>query len=225
MDKPIISLPSATMQQAKAWAISRNAAEVFVQLADLYWELASQHGGIDPAVAYAQSAEETGYGRFGGVIDASYHNPCGLKTRSGGGNQDPNAHHRFRNWREGVAAHLDHLALYAGAPNYPRPNSPDPRHFPWLHGTAQTLYALSGKWAPSNQYGQKIDARHLAPMQAMSVPLPEVQSEAQLVINNKSQAGYLIQNRLYVPVRFISEELNIKITWNNQTKTARIEDE
>lgn len=222
MDKPIIGIPSATVHQAKRWAQSRNAASFFVDLADLYWSLAPSHGMVDPAVAYAQSAHETGYGHFGGVIDESYYNPCGLKVAGGGDNHDPNAHQRFRNWEEGVAAHLDHLALYAGASGYPRSGSPDPRHFPRIRGTAQTVYSLGGRWAPSSKYGQIIAERHLLPMQLMQLPLPSIQGPAQVEINGQTAAGYLIDGRAYAPVRFIAEQAGLTVEWDNRTRTARI---
>lgn len=81
--------------------------------------------------------KETGYGKFGGVLDESYHNPCGMKTSSGGGDYDPNAHQKFNSWDEGVQAHLDHLALYAGADGYPKSDTFDPRHFVTIKGRHQ----------------------------------------------------------------------------------------
>jgi hypothetical protein len=55
-----------------------------------------------------------------------------------------------------VTAHLDHLALYAGARGYPKRRTPDPRHFAFLHGRARTVQALGGAWAPSRSYGREI---------------------------------------------------------------------
>ncbi|NGP59877.1 cell wall hydrolase [Paenibacillus thiaminolyticus] len=156
----ILGKATASVEQAKAWARSKNAPTEFVELADLYWELAPQHGGVDPAVAYVQFGHETGYlyrdGKSAAGIDASYRNPCGLKITIGGGDTQASAHMKFSSWREGITAHLDHLALYAGATGYPRTGTPDPRHFGYLHGTAGTVEALGGKWAPSPTYGSKL---------------------------------------------------------------------
>lgn len=162
---PILGPASAAVDQARAWALGQKATEDFVSLAPLYWELALQRGGVDPAVAYAQAAHETGFGRFGGLVRPEFHNPCGLKTKSASGNR-PEDYQRFRDWREGVTAHLDHLALYAGAPGYPRADTPDPRHFPWLAGQVKTVESLGGVWAPSPDYGRRIVAEYLRPMQA-----------------------------------------------------------
>lgn len=133
--------------------------------------MASKHGGVNPAIAYAQSAKETGYGRFGGVLDESYKNPCGLKITSGGDDKDPNAHQRFASWEDGISAHLDHLALYAGASGYPRTNTLDPRHFSFLFGIAKTLEELK-TWAPSDSnYGIDI-ANLVTAMETTVVPNP-----------------------------------------------------
>ena len=161
----IIGLPRIPVGQAQAWAKSRGATQWFIDLAPLYWELASKRGGVKPEVAYAQAAKETRFGNFGGVIPGpEWHNPCGFKTKSGGANDDPNAHARFPDDRTGVMAHLDHLALYAGAVGYPKANTPDPRHFPSIEGKAQTVEALGGHWAPSADYGASIVRDYLTPM-------------------------------------------------------------
>ena len=152
---PIISQPSATLKQAQEWAKKKGATDTFIELAPFYWELC-QESGVDPAVAYAQAAKETGYGKFGGVVSKSFCNPCGLKTRKNGSDLDPNAHMKFSDWRTGVIAHIDHLALYAGAKGYPKKNTPDPKHHQYLFGKAKNVEDLSGKWAPSSIYGKSI---------------------------------------------------------------------
>jgi len=147
--------PQTSAERAQAWAAAQGATPTFVRLARLYWRLAPPRR-VRPELAYAQAAKETNFGRFTGVVDASFRNPCGLKRTAGGGNHDPRAHRRFRTWRQGVTAHLDHLALYAGARGYPKRRTPDPRHFPFLHGRARTVQALGGAWAPSRSYGREI---------------------------------------------------------------------
>lgn len=157
---PIIGESTATVKQAQAWAQKHKAPKEFIDLASIYWRLAKSRGGVNPAIAYVQSAHETGFLYRDGIsnagIDASWKNPCGIKTKQGGGDSEASAHQRFSSWEEGITAHLDHLALYAGAPGYPRSDTPDPRHFPSIKGTATTVEKLSGKWAPSQNYGEKL---------------------------------------------------------------------
>ena len=152
----IISDTKVTAAQAKQWAKSKGATDSFLDLAQLYWKYADKCGGVNPAIAYVQAAKETGYGKFGGVLDESYHNPCGLKTSAGGGDYDKEAHQRFNSWDEGVQAHMDHLALYAGASGYPKSNTYDPRHFVTIKGKATTTNDLSTRWAPSSTYGEEV---------------------------------------------------------------------
>lgn len=155
---PILMTATATADQAKNWAASNHASTVFIMLADLYYDLAPR-SGVNPVMAYAQAAHETAFGNFGGVIDASFRNPCGMKTTVGGSNSDPNAHQRFPSWQQGVQAHIDHLALYAGQIGYPKsyPSStPDPRHFSSLFATCRSVEGLSGKWAPGADYGGSV---------------------------------------------------------------------
>ena len=151
----IIGKPTATIKQMKQWARNRKANPLFIDMADTFYDIAVKLGA-DPVVVYAQSAKETAFFRFGGVIDATYKNTCGLKVSGGGGNYDPKAHMKFDSWEQGITSHVDHLLLYAGAEGYPKPNSPDPRHFAWIKGKAPTVEKLSGNWAPSPTYGESI---------------------------------------------------------------------
>lgn len=155
-DLKILSDSQVTAAQAKNWAKSKGSTETFASLADLYFKYYTEHGNVNPAIAYVQAAKETGYGKFGGVLDDSFHNPCGLKIAAGGSDTDPNAHKRFNSWDDGVQAHLDHLALYAGADGYPRSSTNDERHFRTIKGTAPTIDLLGGKWAPSPTYGDEV---------------------------------------------------------------------
>jgi hypothetical protein len=162
-ETPILGQPYVPQATGERWATAQGASSRFVTNAALYWELAPPRG-IRPEVAYAQSAKETGYGHFGGIIDATFRNPCGLKTTAGGSDTDPAAHQHFATWRQGVTACIDHLALYAGAPGYPRMDTPDPRHFASVYNTARTVERLGGAWAPATDYGISIVRDYLNPL-------------------------------------------------------------
>lgn len=175
-DINIISTPNITVEQAQDWArrvTNGRATEAFISLAPLYKKYSESRGKINWAIAYVQAAKETGYGQFGGVLTEEYYNPCGLKNPIGGNDYDPNAHKKFDNWDQGVIAHLDHLALYAGSAGYPKAiyvdrykdaalgenETYDPRHstgwYPSLYGTAPTINSLGGnqKWNSNIIYG------------------------------------------------------------------------
>lgn len=146
--------PILTAEQAAAWASQRGADPLFVELAPLFWQKA-EAVGINPLLAYCQSALETDFMHFSGVMTAEAHNPCGLKTLEAKGDA-PEDHMHFVSWAQGIQAQMDHLALYAGRSGYPRKDSPDPRQFPFLFSTVHSLADLGGKWAPAEDYGDRI---------------------------------------------------------------------
>jgi hypothetical protein len=154
----LVGKPQIGFEQAMDWARSRNATEEFINIAKVYWQLAPIFS-IRPEVAYAQSAKETGFGRFGGVIDKTFHNWCGLKIPTGGSCSDPNAHQRFINDEAGVLAHIQHLCAYAGIDIIV-----DPRYHLVSKGVAQYVEDLGGRWAPSDEYGKSIVNDYLTTM-------------------------------------------------------------
>lgn len=191
----IIIQPTATVEQAIQWAKNKNATSVFVTNARIYWRIAKDHGHVNPVVAYAQYAKETGYGKFGGVLNASYCNPCGLKTTQGGANDDPSAHTKFASWEDGISAQLDHLALYAGAVGFPRSNTLDPRHFAYLLGKCKTVEELSGNWAPDANYGSSIVklCREIKSIKVKEITMPKEVYIQTKVLGAFSKSGISIK--------------------------------
>lgn len=151
---PILSKSTTSVEEMQAWAKKKGADPLFIDLAPKFYNISKEYG-VNPAVTYAQSAKETAFMKFGGVLDKSFCNPCGLKTTQGGGNYDKNAHTRFKDWDTGITAQVQHLGLYAGD-RYAKEKVVDPRHFDSIRGVAKTVEDLGGKWAPSATYGQEI---------------------------------------------------------------------
>lgn len=151
----ILSENCKSIKALKDWAKEKGATDLFISHAKIYFDICSKVG-VNASVAYCQYAKETGYGKYGGVLNETFKNPCGLKGSNGGACDDPQAHKRFDSWEKGIQAHIDHLALYAGHNNYPKADSPDPRHFNWLHGKCPTVKSLGGNWATSTTYGDDI---------------------------------------------------------------------
>lgn len=150
----ILGQPTASLEACLKWAKSKRANDLFIELIPILYDTAVQEG-VNPVLAVAQSAKETGFCNFGGVLDASFKNPCGLKTSVGGSDTDKNAHSRFDTWEEGILAQIQHLCLYAGQDGYPLSNPVDPRHEKSLFGKAKTVESLSNNWA-GGQYGQDL---------------------------------------------------------------------
>lgn len=129
MSTAIFGPSTVSLAQAQAWARSRGAHQRYIDVAALYWTTAPRYG-IPPEIPYAQAGKETNNGRYTGVVPASSHNWAGIKTRRGGADTDPAAHATFDSDAEGVLAHVQHLARYAGA-TLPAPGDDlvDPRWF------------------------------------------------------------------------------------------------
>ena len=168
----ILGTSSVTLKQCEIWIKNiKTANKLAIENMPILYNAAVERG-ILPEVLIAQAMVETGYFNFGGVLNASFHNTCGLKTTKGGGDYVANAHMKFSSWKEGIEAHADHLALYAGSPKFPKysPNTKgyendkykvngttlDPRHFTYLHGKSKTVEGLSGTWATNKNYAKDL---------------------------------------------------------------------
>lgn len=176
---PILGPPHAIIQQAQAWAKSRGAHQRFIDIAPTYWEL-GQKIGIRPEVAYAQSAQETAFGHYGGAVRPEQNNWAGIKTRDASGDR-PEDHESFTTPKDGVRAHLNHLAAYVGVEPIGEPHG---RYYlvkslSWA-GSVRHVEELGGRWAPNPDYGRSIVQDYLAPLLATKVPgKPQEPSEVE----------------------------------------------
>jgi len=151
----ILGQAEVTEDDAESWARSNNAHQRYVDVALLYWEFGKKTG-IRPEVLYAQAAYETGFGRFGGQVPAEYNNWAGIKKGGVNGNE-PEDHEEFASPEDGVRAHFNHMGAYVGispvGETHDRYDSVI--RMSWA-GTVETVEELSGKWAPSDSYHERI---------------------------------------------------------------------
>ena len=170
---PILGQPQATVHQAKKWARNRNAHQRFIDIADTYWEI-GKATGIRPEVAYSQSAKETAFGRYGGVVSPEMNNWAGIKIRQGGANEDINAHENFATPEEGVRAHYNHLAAYTGLEPIGQPHGRyyTVKSLSWA-GTVKHVEELGAKWAPNPDYGNSIIRDYLNGILETEAPEPK----------------------------------------------------
>lgn len=164
---PIEGADGGTFDQAQAWARSRGAAECYVDNAPRYWWFCSQ-AGLRPEVLYAHHGKETNLGRFGGVLDESFHNCAGIKIAAGGGDYVAKAHEQFANWDEGVRAHVNHMLAYVYGRSAVFIGEPHARArivqtTPWA-GTIKRVEDLDARWAPSPTYGRDLVRLFLQPL-------------------------------------------------------------
>ncbi|WP_286884959.1 glucosaminidase domain-containing protein [Aneurinibacillus sp. UBA3580] len=143
----------ATEEQMLAFARSVNPAFP-AELPRLYIEIGNIYG-IRGDIAFCQMLKETGYHRFGGIVQANQHNYAGIGAT---GNSKTNKGNYFQTPEQGVRAHIQHLYAYATKSNLPKNEVLiDPRFKYVARGTAPNWQDLNGKWAvPGKGYGESI---------------------------------------------------------------------
>jgi len=178
---PIMGEPEATEDQARAWLAAKKAPAWAPSLVSVYWLLGARYG-VRPDVALAQACKETAFFRFGGAVTPDQHNPCGLKVKSPTGDRRED-HATFVTWLEGIEAHIQHLFCYATTDTLPGgARLLDPRWeaavSAYGRGSAPTVEALGGKWAPSPEYGRSIVRDFLASLLATDASTTTPDNEA-----------------------------------------------
>lgn len=152
---PIQGPAQITVEQAQAWARDRGAADIFINIAPLYWQY-GEIFGIRPEIMYAQAGKETGYGHYTGAVKPEMNNWAGIKIKSPEGDRTED-HESFATPEDGVRAHYNHMAAYVGIEPVGEPHD---RYYvvksiDWA-GTVKNLEALGGRWCPDLYYGYSI---------------------------------------------------------------------
>ena len=156
LSRRILDQGQLTAAQLADYFMSRNTdAERahIIEFAQYYIDEAAAEG-INSDVAFAQMCLETGYLRFGGLVQPEFHNYCGL-----GAMDAEHPGEQFPDEQTGVRAHIQHLQAYATTEDVKLVKElVDPR-YNWVHKTKyiETIYQLAGTWAMDPQYGQKLD--------------------------------------------------------------------
>ena len=156
LSKKIMDIGQLNADQLTAYFMSRHedADRAHIrQFAQYYIDEAAAEG-VNSDVAFAQMCLETGYLRFGGLVQPDFHNYCGL-----GAMDAEHPGEKFETEELGVRAHIQHLQAY-GTKEETRLNREliDPR-YNWVHKTkyVEDIYGLAGTWASDPLYGQKLE--------------------------------------------------------------------
>ena len=145
-----------TADQLAAFFLSNNPDESLEHMtvfAQYYIDEAGAEG-INSDVAFAQRCLETGYLRFGGLVQPDFHNYCGL-----GAMDADHPGEVFPDEETGVRAHIQHLQAYATTEDVKLVKElVDPR-YNWVHKTKfiEDITGLTGSWAADPLYDQKIN--------------------------------------------------------------------
>ena len=109
--------------------------------------------GVSPEVLYAQVMKETGYLRFGNLVQANQCNFGGVGATGPG-----NPGYTFSSVREGLRVQAQHLKAYATTEPLNNPCI-DPRFNLVSRGCAPKTTDLNGRWAvPGKGYGEGLNA-------------------------------------------------------------------
>lgn len=156
LSRNILAQGQLSADQLAAFFLSRNPdadRAHITQFAQYYIDEAAIEG-INSDAAFAQMCLETGYLRFGGLVQPEFHNYCGL-----GAMDADHPGEQFESEELGVRAHIQHLQAYATKEETQLNGELiDPR-YNWVHKTKyiETIFELTGNWARDPHYGEKID--------------------------------------------------------------------
>ena len=129
----------------------RGASNIIDFCKILYEEAQSE--GVSPEVLYGQVMKETGYLKFGNLVQPNQCNFGGLGATGPG-----NPGYTFGSVREGLRAQVQHLKAYGSTEPLINPCI-DARFKYVSRGCAPRIVDLNGKWAvPGVGYGEGIDA-------------------------------------------------------------------
>lgn len=153
---PIMGRSVLIADQLAAWFASTGRSDRLDglsvgRLARLFVEEGAKEG-VRGELAFAQTIFETGFLQFSERFPPECHNYAGI-----GGTQ---TRHCFDTARLGVRAQIQHLRAYADptvGDTGTASTNVDPRfHLVSPKGVAPTVEDLSGRWAPGEDYGEKI---------------------------------------------------------------------
>ena len=156
LSRRILDQGQLSAEQLASFFMSRNLKADrahITQFAQYYIDEASAEG-INSDAAFAQMCLETGFLKFGGLVQPEFHNYCGL-----GAMDADHPGEQFETEELGVRAHIQHLQAYATKEETQLNGELiDPR-YNWVHKTKyiETIFELTGTWATDPHYGEKID--------------------------------------------------------------------
>ena len=157
LSRKLLAQGQLTADQLAAFFCSRNPEADrahITQFAQYYIDEAAVEG-INSDAAFAQMCLETGFLRFGGLVQPEFHNYCGL-----GAMDAEHPGEQFETEELGVRAHIQHLQAYATKEETQlKGELIDPR-YNWVHKTKyiETIFDLTGNWATDPQNKKKIDS-------------------------------------------------------------------
>ena len=156
ISRRLLAKGQLTADQLARFFIGENDQETYDHIynfACLYIDEAAAEN-INSDIAFAQMCLETGFLRYGGLVQPEWHNYCGLGAISP---QEPGC--IFETEELGVRAHIQHIQAYATKEDVKLNRElVDPR-YNWVHKTkfAVTMGDLALSWAADPDYAPKLN--------------------------------------------------------------------
>lgn len=159
----ICGKPQATAEQMAGYLLSKNPAPKILCMAQELAELFIEEGkteNIRGDIAWCQSLKETGYFKFGNIVNPEQNNYAGIGALNDNANGQCAV---FSTPREGVRAQIQHLKAYANTDSL-KNACVDPRFSKVKRGASPYVEWLGAAdnpngagWAvPGNEYGESI---------------------------------------------------------------------
>lgn len=156
LPRTILGQGQQTAQELSNFFLKNNDEidlDYLIEFAQLYIDEAAQEN-INSDVAFAQMCLETGFLRFGGLVQPEWHNYCGLGAMDA---EHPGC--IFETEQLGIRAHIQHLQAYGTTEDIELNNELiDPR-YSWVHRTKfiDNIEGLTGTWATDPSYAIKLE--------------------------------------------------------------------
>jgi hypothetical protein len=130
---------------------NKNADRNFVEQLARYYLAEAEIEGVNHDIAFAQMCLETGFLRFGNLVQPEQYNFAGLGATGPG---VPGL--SFPSPQMGVRAHIQHLKAY-GSEDSLNQELINPRFRLVRRGSSPSIQGLAGTWAADLQYAEKIE--------------------------------------------------------------------
>ncbi|MGI6216209.1 MAG: cell wall-binding repeat-containing protein, partial [Coriobacteriales bacterium] len=151
----MVALYNSTGKEYPSSVYKKYGASTITEFCEILYEEAEAEG-VNAEVVFCQAMIETGWLQFGGDVEASQCNFCGLgATGNGVSGADFGTEYGSEGVQMGLRAQVQHLKAYASYEDLNQ-DLVDPRFSYVTRGKSPTVRGLSGTWAASTSYGNSI---------------------------------------------------------------------
>lgn len=195
----ILGKSVASLDQMQLWAKDKGASDKFIDAAKIYCKYGLLTG-IRADILYCQSAKETNFGRYTGIVSEDMNNFAGIKIKNPVGDRKKD-HEAFPTIDDGIRAHFNHISAYVGKNPIGKPHDRYyiVKNLDWA-GSIKYVEDLGGKWASSLNYGRDIINNYLTPLLNTGSEIldyKELYERCMVECNRLKETNQLLEDKLY----------------------------